>query len=199
VRAARGAGGSWRKRLICGRREPRERLADEPRDVHLGDADPTDLCLREVFLKAQSKDEAFALVERRRELFDGRGVVDSVKARIGDAYRRRSSGRVRRGRCLGDRGGRRRGGPRRPCVPPGPARSSRLGLWPSVTAWSGPTLHWCPREAGTSSPLKACSRPVVPDLNPLAGVRSLVASGRTNDRATRPHRGLALRRVRGCL
>src|SRR6185369_9087394 len=58
------------------RRQLGDRPADDPRDLHLGDADDlADLLLREVLLEAQPQHAALALVEALEQARDRRAVL----------------------------------------------------------------------------------------------------------------------------
>src|SRR4051794_36713006 len=60
---------------LGGRTQPRQRLADEPRDLHLGDADALpDLRLRHVLYEAQAQDLALAGADGLHEPVE-RGAV----------------------------------------------------------------------------------------------------------------------------
>src|SRR4051795_2733570 len=62
-------------RLLSGRAEPAERLADDPRDLHLGYPDAlSDLGLCQILLEAQPQDLALARRDRAQEAAE-RGAV----------------------------------------------------------------------------------------------------------------------------
>src|SRR5438309_9381646 len=62
--------------LLGGRAQPAERLADDPRDLHLAHADLlADLRLREVFLEAQPQHLALACGDRPEQPVQGRAVL----------------------------------------------------------------------------------------------------------------------------
>src|SRR5918998_6479209 len=63
--------------------QPRDRLADDPRDVHLGDADAgADLRLGQVLGEAQPQHLALSLREHGHEPVHGGGVLGEAEARV---------------------------------------------------------------------------------------------------------------------
>src|ERR671915_1675737 len=83
---------SWSRRVIFGRHgglaQPRDGLADEARDMHLGDADPRpDLGLREVLREAQAQHLALAVAEGGHQALDGSRVLGDAEAGILGAHR----------------------------------------------------------------------------------------------------------------
>ena len=132
-----------RRRLVA---EPLDGGAEDPRDLHLRDADPlADLALRQVLDEAQVQDLAVALRQRLEPLLEHHVVLDLVEvlvaaadllderdraAVVASAHRRRGVERGRAGRVRGldrlaDLGRCRGWWPRRPPLRPacGPSRS----------------------------------------------------------------------------
>ena len=63
--------------------QPGDRLPDQARDVHLGDADPlADLRLRQVLLEAQPQHLALAVGQHAHQPLDGGGVLGQPEARV---------------------------------------------------------------------------------------------------------------------
>src|SRR5689334_19151504 len=63
--------------------QPRERLADQPRDLHLRDADAlADLRLRHVLGEAQAQDLALARTQAEHQPVEGRSVLGEAEAGV---------------------------------------------------------------------------------------------------------------------
>ena len=74
--------------MLGDRAQPLERAADEPRDVHLGDADALgDLGLREVLDEAQVQHDAVARRQRLQRRRDRGAVLDELEAVVLDPDR----------------------------------------------------------------------------------------------------------------
>src|SRR3954454_19455590 len=74
-------------RILRSLAQLRDGVADEPGDVHLGDADAlADLGLREILGEAQAQDLALTLGEHAHEPLDGRRVLGHTEAGILDSH-----------------------------------------------------------------------------------------------------------------